>query len=229
MNPLRVLLVDDHEMLTEALAARLSTTPDIWVAGQCTTEDSDPAGLVALLRPDVITVEVTAAGDPAMLLTPFRSAWPPTHIVVLTASRNLEQAVAAARAGADGWVSKESSVETLTRVLRSAGRGDACFPPEQLGPILRELRADAGRAHRHEGPLDPLTSRERAVLRGLVKGLGTADIAAELGVAANTVRTHTNKIFSKLNVHSRLEAARVARLAGMRPSAGHSPASREQW
>lgn len=225
MNPIRVLMVDDHEMLTEALAARLSTTPDIWVVGQCTTQDFHPARLVTLLRPDVITIEVTAGGDAATLVTRLRSAWPATHIVVLTASRNPEQAVQAARDGADGWVSKESSVETLARVLRCAGRGHACFPPEQLGPILRELRADVARTrrnHGHEGPLDALTCRERAVLLGLVKGLSTADIAAELGVAANTVRTHTNKIFSKLNVHSRLEAARVARLAGMRPNAEQS-------
>ncbi|HVV31031.1 MAG TPA: response regulator transcription factor, partial [Mycobacteriales bacterium] len=151
------------------------------------------------------------------LIGRFRAAWPPAHLVVLTASRDHAQAIAAARAGADGWVSKECSVETLAHVLRTACRGHAWFPPEQLGPILRELRADVHRAHQRDGPLDALTGRERAVLDGLVSGRSSAQIAADLGVSTNTVRTHTNKLFHKLGVHTRLAAVSVARGAGMRP------------
>jgi DNA-binding NarL/FixJ family response regulator len=212
-----VLLVDDHEMLTEALTVRLSGAPDLWVVGRCTTADQNSAGLATLLRPDIITIEITTARDATALLGRFRSAWPPGRIVVLTESHNPQQAVEAARAGADGWVSKESSVQALVWVLHWAGRGHAWFPPEQLGPVLRELRADVARIQPGQGPLDVLTQRERGVLMGLVRGLSTAQIADELEVTANTVRTHTNKIFDKLHVHSRLEAAHVARLAGMRP------------
>ena len=222
MPPVRVLLVDDHDMLTEALTARLSSTPDMWVAGRCATEDPHSADLATLLRPDVITIEVTTARDPAALLGRFRSACPGAHIVVLTESHSTAQAVEAARAGADGWVSKESSVQILARVLRWACRGHAWFPAEQLGAILRELRADVERVALEQGPLDVLTRRERAVLMGMVRGLSTVQIAEELGVTANTVRTHTNKIFSKLNVHSRLEAAGVARLTGLHPDEDQS-------
>ncbi len=226
VSPVRVLLVDDHQMLTEALAARLFTTPDIVVVGHCATRDSHPGAphpeaLATVARPDVITIEVTLARDAAPLLTLFRTAWPPAHFVVLTASRDPEQAVEAARAGAVGWVSKESSIDTLIYALRCASRGHACFPPEQLGRILRELRADVGRAQRRDGPLDILTCRERAVLMCLVEGRGKAEIADELGLSVNTVRTHTNKIFAKLGVHSRLEAVTVARsaLRGTQPPA----------
>jgi NarL family two-component system response regulator LiaR len=213
VSPVRVLLVDDHQMLTEALAARLSATPGIVVVGHCGTRDPHPEVLATVARPDVITLEVTLARDAAPLLTLFRTAWPPAHFVVLTASRDPEQAVEAARAGALGWVSKESSIDTLTDALRCASRGQACFPPEQLGRVLRELRADVERAQRRNGPLDALTCRERAVLMCLVAGRRKAEIADELGVSANTVRTHTNKIFAKLGVHSRLEAVTVARSA----------------
>jgi two-component system, NarL family, response regulator LiaR len=221
LNPVRVLLVDDHHMLTEALAARLSATPDIVVVGHCATRDPHPEVLATVTRPDVITLEVTLARDAVPLLTLFRTAWPRAHFVVLTASREPEQAVEAARAGALGWVSKESSIDTLTYALRCASQGQACFPPEQLGRVLRELRADVGRAQRRDGPLDVLTCRERAVLMCLVAGRHKAEIADELGVSANTVRTHTNKIFAKLGVHSRLEAVTVARAAlrGTRPPA----------
>ena len=221
VSPVRVLLVDDHQMLTEALAARLSSTPDIVVVGHCTARDPYPEALVTVARPDVITIEVTLPRDAAPLLTLLRTAWPPAHFVVLTASRDPEQAVEAARAGAVGWVSKESSIDTLTYTLRCASRGYACFPPEQLGRVLRELRADVSRAQQHDGPLDALTCRERTVLMCLVKGRRQAQIAEELGLSANTVRTHTNKIFTKLGVHSRLEAVTVARgaLHGGRPPA----------
>ncbi|MGH3889132.1 MAG: LuxR C-terminal-related transcriptional regulator [Pseudonocardiaceae bacterium] len=226
VSPVRVLLVDDHQMLTEALAARLSATPDIVVVGHCAMQDPHPEAprpeaLATVARPDVITIEVTLARDAVGLLTLFRTAWPPAHFVVLTASRDPEQAVEVARAGALGWVSKESSIDALTYALRCASRGHACFPPEQLGGILRELRADVGRAQRRDGPLDVLTCRERAVLMCLVQGRRKAEIADELGVSVHTVRTHTNKIFAKLGVHSRLEAVTVTRsaLRGTRPPA----------
>ncbi len=208
--PVRVLLVDDQQMLTEALATRLSATPDIVVVGHCTTRDPHPEGLASVARPDVITIEVTQAGDAATPLTMFRTAWPPARFVVLTASRDADQAVEAARAGADGWVSKESSIEELIHVLRCVARGHASFPPEHLGRILGELRADVGRAQRREGPLDVLTSREHDVLMCFAQGRAPAEIADELGMSAHTVRTHTNKIFAKLGVHSRLEAVAVA-------------------
>ncbi|HEY6424643.1 MAG TPA: response regulator transcription factor [Pseudonocardiaceae bacterium] len=211
MNPSRVLLVDDHQMLTEALAEKLSGTPDIVIVGQCTTRDLDIAPLTSVARPDVITIEVTLARDAAPLLALFRTAWPPARFVVLTASHDPEQAVDAARAGADGWVSKESTIETLLAALRCASRADACFPPELQGRVLRELREDVRRAQRRDGPLDVLTGRERGVLMCLVECRAPAEIADELGVSANTVRTHMNRIFTKLAVHSRLEAVSVAR------------------
>src|SRR5919202_443343 len=130
--PVRVMLVDDQQMLIEALAAKLSAEPDIVVVGHCTMRDPDPGGLAALLRPDVITIEVAQAGEAGALLTMFRTAWPAARFVVLTASRDPDQAVDAARAGAAGWASKESSIDVLTHALRCASQGHACFPPEQL-------------------------------------------------------------------------------------------------
>ncbi|MGH8965924.1 MAG: response regulator transcription factor [Actinomycetes bacterium] len=82
------------------------------------------------------------------------------------------------------------------------------------------MRADVGRAQRRDGPLDVLTCRERAVLMCLVEGRGKAEIADELGLSMHTVRTHTNKIFTKLGVHSKLEAVTVARTAS---GTAHSP------
>lgn len=218
VGQIRVLLIDDHQMLTEALAVRLSTAPDMCVVGQCANDGADPAGLAAQLRPDVITVELAPDCDAAAVFVQLRTAWPPARVVVLTASRDPQAALKAARAGADGWVFKESSVDSLVEVLRSVCRGHAHFPPEHLGLVLRELQEDVRRVGTHSGPLDALTSRERGVLLGWIEGRTSAEIADELDVSTHTVRTHANNILAKLGVHHRLEAVRAARAAGIRPN-----------
>ncbi|TWP52570.1 response regulator transcription factor [Lentzea tibetensis] len=220
MNLLRVLLVDDHQMLTEALSAKLSTAPDLWVVGCRTTDDQHLADTVHRLRPNVITIEIEQYGLAiADVVGALKEASPTTRMVVLTASHDHLQAVEAARAGADGWVHKSSSTEHLVDVLRGVCRGQASFPPEHLGAVLRELREDVRRVRDGGGPLDALSAREREVLQAMVDGLRGDEIAGQLKVSANTVRTHTHSIFTKLDVHSRLEAVSVARAAGVRPHA----------
>jgi two-component system, NarL family, response regulator LiaR len=102
-------------------------------------------------------------------------------------------------------------------VLRGVCQGHSWFPPEMLGEILRELRDDVRRAREDNDPLDVLSPRERDVLASMAEGKRGRQIAEELLISTDTVRTHTRSIFSKLDVHSRLEAVRVARAAGLRP------------
>ncbi|HWE89970.1 MAG TPA: response regulator transcription factor [Pseudonocardiaceae bacterium] len=218
MIPVRVLLVDDHLMLTEALAARLSAVPDLWVVGRCDPDDPKLAETARRLRPDVVTVEVEAVGVAAgTLLERLATAVPAAQLVVLTAGHDVGHAVQAARAGAAAWVSKECGVEELVGVLRGVRQGHAWYPPQVLGVVLRELRDDARRARDRSGPLDALSNRERDVLRLMVAGRGPREIAEALLISADTVRTHTRNVFGKLGVHSRLAAVTLARSAGLRP------------
>jgi two-component system, NarL family, response regulator LiaR len=218
MNPVRLLLVDDHLMVTEALASRLSAAMDLWVAGRCTTADPNLLDIVRGLRPDVITIEVeplgSAIGD---VLRALVEARPEARVVVLSADHNLAHAVEAARAGVAAWVAKEQGAAELETVLRGVCQGSAWFPPDMLGEILRELRADVSRAKEHEDLLDALSPRERDVLLSMMDGKRGRQIAEDLLISTDTVRTHTRNIFAKLDVHSRLEAVRVARAAGLRP------------
>lgn len=218
VSPLRAFLVDDQELLAEALAARLSGVPDVLVTGHAATAAPFLTETVARTRPHVLTVEVQPTPDrTAAVLAQLRGASPKTHLVVLTGSNDPEQAVVAARAGAVAWVRKHSSPEHLVAVLRGVCLGGAFFPPELLGTVLAELREDIRRVRDGDGPLDVLSRREREVLLGIVEGKRGSQIATELYLSVNTVRTHTHNIFSKLDVHSRLEAASVARAAGMQP------------
>ena len=208
---LRLLLVDDHLMVTEALASRLSTAPDLWVAGRCATLDPNLIDIVRGLRPDVITIEAEPFGsDVGEVLRQLVAARPSAGIIVLSADRDVAHAVEAARAGVAAWVAKEQGAAELETVIRGVGRGHSWFPPDMLGEILRELRADVSRASDHTDPLDVLSPRERDVLLSMMDGKRGSQIAADLRISTDTVRTHTRNIFAKLDVHSRLEAVSMA-------------------
>ena len=212
---MRLLMVDDHQMLTEALTARLSAVDDFWVVGRCSTTDRGLPEMASRLSPDVITVDPGGTSG-GRVVRELLERCPSAGVVVLTGGRDVEQAVEAARAGASAWVPKEGGIDELATVLRGVCRGDAWFPPDVLGAVLRELRADVRSSRERGGPLDVLSDRERDVLMGMVTGKRAARIAEELVISAETVRTHTRSILAKLRVHSQLEAVSVARAAGFR-------------
>jgi two-component system, NarL family, response regulator LiaR len=216
MNPARVMLVDDHLMITEALASRLSSAPDLWIAGRCTTGDPNLIDIVRGLRPDVIVIEVAPFGDETgEVLRHLISARPEARVIVLTSDQDVRHAVEAVRAGVAAWVAKEQGAAELEETLRGVLNGGSWFPPRMLGVIIRELREDVRRARLQDEPLSMLSPREREVLLAMMDGKRGSRIAEDLDISTDTVRTHTRNIFAKLDVHSRLEAVRVARAAGL--------------
>jgi DNA-binding NarL/FixJ family response regulator len=223
VSPLRLLLIDDHLMVTEALASRLSSAPDLWVAGRCTTAEASLLDIVRGVRPDVITVEVEGLGAGiGEFLERLITARPEARVVVLTADHEVAHAVAAARVGVSAWVAKEQGAAELEAVVRGVARGESWFPPAMLGPIMAELRADVSRARQQGDSLEVLSPREKDVLLAMMDGKRGRQIAHDLSISTDTVRTHIRNIFTKLDVHSRLEAVRVARSAGLRPVEGAS-------
>jgi two-component system nitrate/nitrite response regulator NarL len=152
-----LLLIDDNRLLTEAVAGCLCGSADVWVAALCTTDDPNLAEVTTRVRPDVIALDVeplgAAVGDTTAQLA---AAAPTACIVVLTGSRDPLLAVAAARAGVMAWVPKQAHLADFVATVRAVGRGDAVFPPDLLGVVLRELSADARRAHVDAPPSDPV-------------------------------------------------------------------------
>jgi two-component system nitrate/nitrite response regulator NarL len=224
MEVLRLVLVDDYRMVTEALSSRLSTAPDLWVAGCCQTDDARLPEIIRWLRPDIVLIDVEPLGFAvAEVLSRIRTAWPKAHIIVVSADEDASHAVEAARAGADAWVPKSQGADELETVLRGVARGHSWFPPDMLGEVLRGLRDDVRDARESSNLLDTLSPRELDVLTSMAKGKRARQIAAELMISADTVRTHTRSIFGKLEVHSRIEAVSVAWAAGLRPAEPHAP------
>jgi two-component system, NarL family, response regulator LiaR len=220
MSPIRLLLADDHLMITEALASRLAVAPDIWVAGRCAATDPSLPAIITGVRPDVIAIEAEPFGATiGAALERIAAVRAEARLVVLSADRNVAHAVAAARAGVVAWVAKEQDAAEFESVVRGVVRGCSWFPPDMLGEILRELRAEATRS-RGGNPLQALSSREREVLQVMMTGSQGKQIATELHISADTVRTHAQNIYAKLDVHSRLEAVTVARSAGLQPRDG---------
>jgi len=159
---LRLLLIDDHQLLTEAMAQCLCAWADLWVAARCTTDDPNLAEVAARVDPDVIALDVEQLGTATAAITArLAAAAPAARIVALTGSRDPRQAVAAARAGVVAWVPKQAHLDDFVATVRAAGGGQAVFPPDLLGPVLRELRADArrGRARLRVFPLLPQQRR----------------------------------------------------------------------
>jgi DNA-binding NarL/FixJ family response regulator len=217
MSPTRLMLIDDHLMITEALASRLSASTDLWVAGRCATGDPGLIDIVRGLRPDVIVIEIAPFGQQiAGVLRELMAARPQARVIVLTSDHDVSHAVEAARAGVAAWVAKEQGAAELEAALRGVIKGESVYPPHMLGEILRELRADARRARQEDGTLGMLSRREREVLLAMMDGKRGSQIATDLTISADTVRTHIRNIFAKLDVHSRLEAVRAARAAGLR-------------
>ena len=219
----RVALVDDHRMLTESLTVSLSTEPDLWVVARCAVGEPGLVGRIAAGRPDVVVVDVEPCGAAAAeLVAGLAGAHAAVRVLVLTAGRDPALLVDAVRAGAAGWLGKDSSSAELVAAIRAVCRGEAWLSPADLGVVLRALRAELAPAGHRRDPLAALSRQERRVLAELVEGASGVDIAGALRVSEGTVRSHLQNVFGKLGVHSRLEAVCVARAAGMRPRA--SPA-----
>ncbi|MFH8259432.1 LuxR C-terminal-related transcriptional regulator [Streptomyces roseolus] len=238
---IRVLVVDDHRVFAESLAAALAAEPDVDVAAAGT----GPAAMRCLDRGvaegrrfDVLLVDadlgVPAAavpppreGEPAAdgisLVAGVRKAQPAVRAVVLAEKDDARRAALALQAGASGWVAKDSSLQRLLAVVRGVLRDETHLPPALLTGVLRELTA--ARRHRTESErlVESLTPREREVLRCMVAGLGRKAVAERLFLSPHTVRTHMQNVLGKLGVHSTLAAVALARRAGVGPAPLSAP------
>ncbi len=207
-KPIRVLLVDDHALLTGALAQMLAQEADIRVVGVAGTVaeakamSREPLDVVLMdyRLPDGTGAEATRA---------IKARWPGARVVMLTAIADDETVLESIQAGADGYLTKDRVVEDVVHAVRAANAGETLLPRSVIVSIAQRVAAarERGAERRH---VEPLTPRELDVLRALSEGLSTPEICERLFIAPNTLRTHVQNIMSKLRVHSKLEAVAFA-------------------
>jgi DNA-binding NarL/FixJ family response regulator len=218
MRSTRVLIVDDHNLFAEALAVRLSREPDLVIL-PVAVDLRRAFALIATERPHVVVLDMTLGAENGLeVLDHVRRRDPDVRVVVLTAMNDTDAIVRAVRRGAVGWLSKTEGAELVVRVIRSVARRGGWVPPDVLGDVLRRLVSGDREPDGGSGQLAELTPREREVLQCMVDGLNRAEIAERLGLSAHTVRTHTQNLLAKLEMHSALEAITLGMRAGMRPS-----------
>lgn len=210
MKLVRVLMVHRQRIVAETLARRLECEEMFSIVG---IETGDEAVLARIdtLGPDVVIVEVDAAHERTATEL-CRDLVEHSVGVVAILERDDKGIVSrVVRAGVDGVLTTDDAIENLIAAVQTVARGQAWVQPRLLAAILQELRASQPPPNDYDRRLGLLTSREREVLQRMVAGWDHATIARDLVVSINTVRTHSQRILGKLDVHSGLEAVSVYR------------------
>lgn len=205
-HQIRVLLVDDHQLLVDALSHALDGIPDIRVVA--VARSVAEARNAAREQLDVVLMDYHLPdGTGAEATRAIKSRWPTARVVMLTAVSDDETILESIQAGADGYLTKDRAMSDVVEAVRAAHGGEILLPRAVVFGIARRVAA----ARERSVPMaEPLTPRELEILKTLVEGLSSREICARLFIAPNTLRTHTQNIMSKLQVHSKLEAVAFA-------------------
>lgn len=205
--PHRIVLVDDHPMWRDGVRADLERHEDLLVVGGAA--DAQAAVEVAIAhRPDLVLMDLhMPGGGGAAAIGPIQHRVPTTRVLVLSASGEEADVLAAVKAGASGYLLKSATGDELVAAVRSVLAGEPVFSPSLAALVLGEFRrVSAGAAATSAG----LTDRETEILRLVAKGYSYRDIADRLVISVRTVQNHVQSIFRKLQLNSRYELMRFA-------------------
>ncbi len=218
MDPLRVLVADDHPLFRSGLRALLAAVPETAVVGEATTGE-EAVALTAELLPDVVVMDLQMPGVSGIEATRrVLDRSPDVGILVVTMFEDDHSVFAAMRAGARGYVLKDAEEEDILHAIRAVGRGEAIFSPAVARRVIDFFSGarsvEGGRALPARA-FPELTDREREVLDLIAQGLRNPEIASRLYLSPKTVRNHVSSIFAKLQVADRSQAIVRAREAGL--------------
>jgi two-component system, NarL family, response regulator LiaR len=201
MGAVRVLIVDDHNVVRQGLRFLLEQEPDIEVVGECPDGEAAVRATEELV-PAVVLLDLHLPGmDGITALRHLKARSPSTQVIVLTSHQGDDLVFDAVLAGATSYMLKTASVEEVVRAVRAAARGESVLDPSVAARVLQEMRGRARDA------VDQLSPREVQVLRALARGRSNKEIAAALVIGEETVKTHVSNILSKLHLADRTQAA----------------------
>ena len=213
MKKLRLLLVDDQALFREGLRTLLGLQADFEIAGEAANGE-EAVAFVRRQAPDVVLMDLRMPVLGGVEATRRIVAEAPgCRVIVLTTFEEDEEVFAALRAGAAGYLLKASPSGKLCEAIRLAARGESFLEPSVTAKVVGEFARMSERAVRRAAPplAEPLSARERDVLRLLAEGRSNKEIAAELGIAEGTVKNHMSNVLGKLGALDRTQAALRAR------------------
>ncbi|MCZ7577141.1 MAG: response regulator transcription factor [Dehalococcoidia bacterium] len=206
---IRIVIADDHAVVRQGLKMFLLDDPDFDVIGEA-QNGAEALKLAHDLHPDVILMDLLMpVMDGITAIGHVRRECPDTEVIALTSVLEDASVVGAVRAGAIGYLLKDTQADELIRSIKAAANGQVQLSPQAAARLVREVRAP-------ESP-ETLTERETDVLRLLAQGKANKEIAQALIIGENTVKTHVSSILLKLGVQSRTQAALYARQIGLGP------------
>lgn len=204
----RVVVVDDDALVRATLRLILDSEPDIAVLGEA-TNGRGGIDAVRTLRPDVVLMDLHMPGTDGVWATSrITVEYPDTRVLVLTAFDTDAMVTSALRAGATGFLLKDSAPQTIFRSVRAAAAGERSFSGSVLDRLV-DAAVEAAPPDRRRAFSDDVTDRERDVALLVAQGMGNSEIAAELFVGASTVKTHVSSLPEKFGVTNRVQLALV--------------------
>ena len=209
-NPIRVLVADDHTIVRTGIRHVLEGEPGFDVVGEA-SNGKEAFELASLLLPDVVVLDLSMPGESGLqVASRLRAVSSPPRVLILSMHDNAEYVLESVRAGAHGYLLKDTAATELRSAIRAVCRGESYFSP----PVASRLSA-AVRGEHETRPLEQLTGREREVLEGIARGWTNKAIAAELGISYRTVETHRESLMKKLQIRTVAELTRFALGAGI--------------
>lgn len=215
--PIRVFLVDDQTMIRAGFKSLLGRDPRFVVLGDL-GDPREAIGVIAELKPDVVLLDISMPGLSGIDALPLiRKGHPRVKVVMLTHHEGETFVEQALRAGADGYLSKDSEPAELVLALQSVHQGKMYLSPRVAGTVLHRSRASGGAANgaQIQGKLESLTPREREVFQLLALGKSNKEIAGTLSITLGTTKKHRENLQRKLDCHSVAEMALLAIREGL--------------
>ena len=219
-DSIRVLLVDDQELIRVGFRMVLEAEPDITVIGEA-SDGRDAIAQTAVLAPDLVLMDIRMPGLDGIAATEaIVRDHPQTRVLVLTTFDLDEYAFGAIRAGASGFLLKDAQRHEMISAVRAVHRGDAALAPRITKMLLEHVSPQLGSARAEPDPaeaarLADLTDRERDVFLAIGRGLTNSEIAQTLYVGESTVKTHVGRVLAKLEARDRIHAVILAHRLGL--------------
>ena len=205
--PIRVLIVDDHAVVRTGLKVFLDLQPDIEVVGEA-ADGSEGVAMARRLQPDVVLMDLLMPNmDGVTAIGRIKAEYPEIEIVTMTSFIEEEKVTSALEAGASGYVLKDAEAEEVAAAVRAAHAGEVHLDPAVARLLAQRMR---DRKSPKDELAEPLTDREKDVLRLLGQGMSNKDIGATLFITERTARTYVSNILGKLGLASRTQAALYA-------------------